>query len=218
MKLHQLQFGNGEPGVLREIGHHLYACPVCGEIWPEEPPIFPAVEEGHDSQWNLGEICRGCGCEMGLDVGDGPDMAVGAVEYLFRLERGAWLDRIGWTDQALQQLEANLEINRGEAKADVEEARQMFGLKALVRAGDLHAVRDMVLHCGVPINTKYGTSIPLYIAIQKGHIEIVKFLVEHGAALNVPPFCRQTPLSLAKKHHQLEIAGYIRAQLEAGAK
>eukprot|EP00455_Lapot_gusevi_P000497 TRINITY_DN10229_c0_g1_i3.p1 TRINITY_DN10229_c0_g1~~TRINITY_DN10229_c0_g1_i3.p1 ORF type:complete len:166 (+),score=10.84 TRINITY_DN10229_c0_g1_i3:78-575(+) len=63
--------------------------------------------------------------------------------------------------------------------------------------GDLHSVRDFLLHKGTNPNRsdEYGYT-PLHNAASSGHLEICELLLQHGASVNAAE-CGATPLHRA---------------------
>lgn len=82
-------------------------------------------------------------------------------------------------------------------------------------SGDLERIRQIVQEdsAAVHSNTE-NKDTPLHYAAYSGQLEIVKFLVEHQAALNVYSIYRQTPLLLAMRKGRTAVTKYL---LEQGA-
>jgi len=55
---------------------------------------------------------------------------------------------------------------------------------------------------------------PLYIAAQKGHLDVVKTLIEHGARVDAATTDGATPLYIACQNGQIEVVKYL---IEKGA-
>lgn len=50
---------------------------------------------------------------------------------------------------------------------------------------------------------------PLFVAAQHGHLDVVKYLVEHGAAIDSPRNTGATPLFITCQHGHLDVAKYL---------
>lgn len=91
-------------------------------------------------------------------------------------------------------------------------------LKPLHRAvenGDLNQVDDIVRKIPKSLNTKDEKGwYPLHLAVQAGHLEVVKFLTAQGANINARGPFGITPLRWALENDQQIIANYL---LEKGA-
>ena len=89
-------------------------------------------------------------------------------------------------------------------------------LGAAVRSGDAAAVRKLLAE-GVDVNTKFRYDrTPLSFACDRGHLEVVKLLLENGAEVNVKDtFYGATPLAwasspaMARKPQHAEIVGLL---------
>ena len=83
------------------------------------------------------------------------------------------------------------------------------------RDGDLATVKRLIDEgLDVDTKTKYGATALAY-AVDKGHIEIVRFLIDKGADVNsTDTFYNATPLAWAGMNERYEIAGVL---LENGA-
>lgn len=71
-----------------------------------------------------------------------------------------------------------------------------------VKIGDIDMVRQMIGN--VDVNQQGGYGVPLIEASRKGHLEIVKLLIQHGANVNVVEGM-YTPLHVASVYGNLEI-------------
>jgi len=77
--------------------------------------------------------------------------------------------------------------------------------------GDLDAVKSL-LNSGHPINRPYNIKEfyggnPLFSAVFNGHIEVVEFLLENGAQVNIADINGDTPLdwAISKKNIELDL-------------
>ncbi|KAH7252720.1 hypothetical protein BKA59DRAFT_475145 [Fusarium tricinctum] len=52
---------------------------------------------------------------------------------------------------------------------------------------------------------------PLHTAAQRGHLEIVKLLVDYGADLTATTFFGSTAEKLAEKYHHPAVAAFLKA-------
>lgn len=85
-------------------------------------------------------------------------------------------------------------------------------LREAARAGDLKQV-DALLAAGAPVDApaRYGQT-PLYFAAEKGHLAVVKRLVERGANVNVEDgFFGASALEMALQGGHVELARYLLA-------
>ncbi len=88
-------------------------------------------------------------------------------------------------------------------------------LHEAARKGDLAQVQ-LLLGAGVPVNIKseYGATA-LSFAADKGHLDLVKFLISHGAEVDVTDtFYQSTPIIWAAYNGRAEV---VRVLVEAGA-
>ena len=75
------------------------------------------------------------------------------------------------------------------------------------------ALANYLLSCGVSVNCreKPSLSTPVLQAAKENHLEMVKFLVEHGADLSLKDEEGVRPYLVAKKNHHPEMAAYLKA-------
>lgn len=127
-KVFILRFANGETGMLNELDNHSYACPICGTPWERFPPYYP-----NDGQLGslkkvsgamVGEVCPGCNVEFGVEEGCGSAAPIGFMKQQWTRLRTGWLDRVGWSPEALRQLHDNLGITEEQARREAEEVRK----------------------------------------------------------------------------------------------
>ena len=85
-----------------------------------------------------------------------------------------------------------------------------------VVTGDLAEVKRLVVSCGVDPNVKDNDGrTPLHRAAKRGHVDIVKLLLEHGANPNIQENkYGYTPLHVAVKNCHVDV---VRVLLEHGA-
>ena len=98
-----------------------------------------------------------------------------------------------------------------------EDANAMTPLCAASRNGSLKCVSSLLIEAGA--NKDQGTtddgSTPLFIAAQKGHLEVVRFLVESGANKDQGTTDDgATPLFIAAQKGHLEVVRFL---VESGA-
>jgi len=128
MRTYRLNFRNGEVGELRQLDDGSWACPICGEPWHRFPPYWPNDGElgsVHSvSTPELGAICPGCDVEFGVDEGCAPYAQIGWMHRQYRELRVRWLDRVGWSAEALKQLQENLGISEAQARHEAVEVRR----------------------------------------------------------------------------------------------
>jgi ankyrin repeat protein len=93
-----------------------------------------------------------------------------------------------------------------------------FGVRPIHKAayeGDFKKVREIIEKDPSQINIQDGSGwTPLHLASGKGHIEIVEFLLNHGADTELENIHGQRPLCLAAKFGRYET---IKTLLEHGA-
>ena len=113
MKKHLIRLKSGEEVVLRETPEGA-VCPVCGVILAGGPAYcWMTVCNGTPLSEPFGvpsfNTCGCCDTEYGND--DYVAWGTGSREAKWHELRLAWLDRVGWNDEAIQQLQRNLEID-----------------------------------------------------------------------------------------------------------
>ena len=85
--------------------------------------------------------------------------------------------------------------------------------------GDLKKVKEIIDRDPNQINVQQARGFtPLHLASGKGHIEIVEFLLNHGADIELEIFNGETPLMLAAQHARHRRYETIKTLLEHGAK
>ena len=210
MKIHPLKFANGEAGELRQLDNGDYLCPICGWAWGDSPPVFPPSDTHPVSGWAFGDVCE-CGVEMGVDIIDAPDTAVGFVALLFKELRTAWLDRVIWNPDALAQLQNNLGLSEETVRNQAEYSRRMRALWRAVCSGDQTTVARLLDEDPTLLHEESGISMPLHFAVHNGQLAIVRYLVDRGASVHLPDFCPQSLLDIAIKYRRDDIADYLRS-------
>ena len=87
-----------------------------------------------------------------------------------------------------------------------------------IRQGDLAAVKAL-LDQGVPVDAKFRYDrTPLSFAADRGHLEIVRLLLERGADVNAKDtFYKMTPLSAAAMKGNVEIVRLMLGRRPTGA-
>ncbi len=78
--------------------------------------------------------------------------------------------------------------------------------------GDLERVRALVSAAPTAVNTRDRGTTALHEAARAGHLVIVKFLIENGAALNATDISGATPLRLAIGYHRADVALFLKQQ------
>jgi hypothetical protein len=124
-KYHKVILLNGEEITLREVadGSSRTICPVCGFIshgvlaWSMGRSVDEKTgkEYGEATGGPSFDICPCCCTQYGLDDIFSKDRKQTMLQIWNKL-RINWLDRIGWTPEALQQLHDNLGIDTQEIK------------------------------------------------------------------------------------------------------
>ena len=85
--------------------------------------------------------------------------------------------------------------------------------------GDLKKVKEIIDRDPNEINVQDGQGFtPLHLASGKGHIEIVEFLLNHGADIELEIFIGDTPLLVAARYARYGQYETIKTLLEHGAK
>lgn len=89
-----------------------------------------------------------------------------------------------------------------------------YGGYGLYRAAgeNLMEMAQWLLSAGVDINARnnFNKETPVYAAAESGHLEMVKFLVEHGADVLITDDYGIRPYIAAKQHWHFETAEYIK--------
>lgn len=132
MKAYRLNFRNGEVGELRQLDDGVWACPICGEPWYRFPPYWPNDGElgpVHPvSSPEIGEVCPGCEVEFGVDEGCASDAPIGWMRRQYAEYRVRWLNRVGWSPEALDRLRDNLGIAEEQVRREAEELQRGWRL------------------------------------------------------------------------------------------
>jgi hypothetical protein len=122
-KRHTLTFRNGEVGVLNELEGGFYACPICGT--PSDEPLYMPNDgelgpKDEVSTPDFGEVCPGCRVEFGVEEGVPPYAPISAMAQQHARLRIKWLNRVGWTPEALQQLREHLGISEEQVRHEAD--------------------------------------------------------------------------------------------------
>ncbi|HVU27644.1 MAG TPA: hypothetical protein VHG71_07900 [Verrucomicrobiae bacterium] len=114
-KIKQLKLFYGDIIEIREAPDGKTVCPVCGILLGGDPPYRAVINESNKGT-NLPEgaasfdICPMCKTQYGEDDFIEPSEKISTQQKWDELRR-KWLDEIGWTPEALQQLHDNLDID-----------------------------------------------------------------------------------------------------------
>src|SRR5215472_7280754 len=79
------------------------------------------------------------------------------------------------------------------------------------RDGDLDRVKDLVARHPDLVRAEYNYTPPIHFAVREGHIELVRFLVEHGADVSsyrTYPF-QDSLLTMAEDRDYREIVDFL---------
>lgn len=108
-----LHASQGPADVFCETQEGLFVCPVCGGVlqveprwWPEELPVSTDAIEGYLSPPAEPDFCATCGNPLIFGGEPGAELSAPCEEL--RIE---WLNRLGWPDEALEQLRRNLQVD-----------------------------------------------------------------------------------------------------------
>ena len=92
---------------------------------------------------------------------------------------------------------------------------EVWNMLAACRDGDLERVKEMVSSCAGLVRCEYNYMPPLHLAVREGHLEIVRYLLEHGAAdpgYVTYPY-KETPLTVAQDREYRDIAELLEEAL-----
>jgi len=81
----------------------------------------------------------------------------------------------------------------------------------LEKGADINATNDekmLLLNKRIPVYV-VGGHTPLHMAAERGELDCVKLLVEHGANMGARDFNNYTPFHLASMHSQHEVASFL---------
>ena len=116
---HKVVLLNREEIVIREIkdGDNKSVCPVCGFLFSGDLPwsMVRSVDESTRKEYGDAfgaasfDICPCCNTQYGLDDQFAMD-GNPTMPQIWGGLRSKWLDKTGWTEEALRQLKANLDI------------------------------------------------------------------------------------------------------------
>jgi hypothetical protein len=98
-------------------------------------------------------------------------------------------------------------VKRGPAGVSCDRSSRIDGPPCACQVGDLNRVQSILETKLVNINVKAARDrTPLHEAAQRGHLEIVKLLLGHGADHSVKTVFGSTVLDLAKKFERDQVA------------
>ena len=121
--------------------------------------------------------------------------------------------RYDYHASSLAELELESSITVKQAQSSLEnvlcEKNGKLYAKSLLNAcrdGVLDKVKSLIENNAVDIESKDGfNQTPLSVACEKGHLEVVKFLVKHNADIESKDFLNRTPLRLACEEGHLKV-------------
>lgn len=100
-----------------------------------------------------------------------------------------------------------------EEKKQIAQYLQEIEILEMAQAGNLVRVRYLTETLPTLVNWKNSTGdTPLHKAALSGNLDVVKYLVEHGAELEVKNNEGKTPFDMAQNVNQKEIASFLRPQ------
>jgi ankyrin repeat protein len=175
--------------------------------------LYLLVSSGHPHQAGLQAELANCLLDAGAEADDAllTALAFGygdTAESLARrlpvdtLPVAAGLGRLDVFDNALNQAPGDV---RHQALALAALHGRIAVLERLVAAGeDLNRLNPMGFH---------GHATPLHLAVWKGHEDAVRWLVGHGARIDIPDAIHfGTPLGWARHEGQAAIARYLESR------
>lgn len=71
----------------------------------------------------MGDVCDDCEIEFGVDEGCPPLAPIGTTHRQYAYFRARWLERIGWTQEAFDQLRDNLGMPEAQVRRNAAEFR-----------------------------------------------------------------------------------------------
>ncbi len=133
------------------------------------------------------------------------------VKYLMKEEPNIY--KMEKSDKSLlqQAAKATMEIKIGKLEVGNNIGPSDTSLlQQAINAGNLELLRFLVEERQADVNNKYDTNTTaLHLASQRGHLEIVKYLIERRSDMNAPDTFSQTPLHLAVKRKNLDIVKFL---------
>ena len=114
MPMLRMKFINGEVAEMKVPKEGDSFCPVCGEAFFNYVPYQPDTQGVWSGTF---DTCPNCEFVFGYSDSVGPDDPPGAVHHAWKIFRLRWLNRKGWTNDCLLQLQTSLSV-------DVEKLRK----------------------------------------------------------------------------------------------
>ena len=83
----------------------------------------------------------------------------------------------------------------------------------ILQSADLFILKYLIETLGLPIDKKMSSgSSPLCIAAWQGQLDATKYLVDHGANINLRGSSGETPIAIARRRGHEDVVRYLSLQ------